>query len=48
MSQDLYVRNYLTHENFKLIKEKFDCDYLARQDVRIFEENILKKKNCDG
>ena len=44
MSQDLYVRNYLTHEIFKLIKEKFDCNYLDDQDVRIFKEKILKKK----
>ena len=48
ISSDLYIRNYLTHENFKLIEENFDCNYLASDEVEIFRHTMLKKEKFHG
>ena len=44
ISQDLYVKHYLTFNSFKLVEDKYDCSYLASDAVKIFKEKISKKK----
>jgi len=48
ISQDMYVKHYLTFDSFKFIEEKYDCSYLASDHVKIFKDQISKKKNFLG
>ena len=44
ISQDLYAKHYLTYDSFKVIEKKYECSYLAGEDVKVFKEKISKKK----
>ncbi len=48
ISQDLYAKHYLTYDSFKVIEKKYECSYLAGEDVKVFKEKISKKKNFLG
>ncbi len=48
ISQDMYVKHYLTFDSFKLIEKKYNCSFLASKDVKIFKDLIERKKNFLG
>ena len=48
ITQDLYAKHYLTFDSFRDIEKKYDCSYIASEDVKVFEETIKKKKNFLG
>ncbi len=48
ITQDLYAKHYLTFDSFRDIEKKYDCSYIASEDVKVFEEKIKKKKNFLG
>ncbi len=48
ISQDIFAKNYLTFESFKQIEEKYECSYLATEQVKIFREKVSNKKNFLG
>ena len=48
ISQDIYAKHYLTFDSFKQIEEKYECSYLATEQVKVFKDKISKKKNFLG